>query len=84
MSEGGRKITPAFTSDLAFSFITYFVLSTILGVCAIALRPELEPFIGRSAAETWWLPVVIVYCAWQFRRFRRLRREPTSDNPGSD
>ena len=74
MSEIRTRRLPGFTSDLAFSFVTYLVLATILGVCALAVRPALEPIIGTFFANCWRLAVALAYCTWQVRTSRRLRR----------
>jgi hypothetical protein len=53
MSEDGKPRAPGFTSDLAFSFGTYLMLATILGICSIVLRPLLQPLVGALAASVW-------------------------------
>jgi ABC-type thiamin/hydroxymethylpyrimidine transport system permease subunit len=83
MNEGRQTYVAGVACDLGFAFVTYMVLGTILGICALVFRPTLEPIVGDSAAGVWWLAVTVGYCVWQFLRFRRLRRlEPlTSENP---
>ena len=86
LSEDGQDYTDGLMPDLGFSFVTFLVLGTIVGVFAMLLIPNLEPIVGDFAAGFWWLPAIIGYCVWQFLRFRRLRRaeSPTSEYPRLD
>lgn len=74
MSGGPKHHAGGITSDLALSLVTYIVLGTILGACAIVFHPQVERVIGYRAASVWWVPLVVGYCIWQFLRLRRLRR----------
>lgn len=69
-----RRPLPGGAADLAFSIGTYLLLSTVLGVLTVALRWELEPYLGSLLAETWGPLLALAYCVWQFRTMRRLRR----------
>jgi hypothetical protein len=86
LSEDGQNYADGLMSDLGFSFVTFLVLGTIVGVFAMLLIPTLEPIVGDFVAGIWWLPTIIGYCAWQFLRFRGLRRadSPTPGNPRLD
>ena len=86
MSECRKDYLAGLASDLLFSFGTYCVLGTVLGLCAILFHPAVEQVIGYRAASLWWVPISLGYCAWQFWRFRSLRRQsrnqPFSENVG--
>jgi hypothetical protein len=73
MSEDRRNYMAGLISDLGFSFVTYIVLATILGICAIALRPEVEQFVGQVAASIWWVLIAFGFSVRQFLKLRRLR-----------
>ena len=68
------------SSDLAFSFGTYLVLATILGILTLLFSPELEPIVGGLVAKSWGYFLALSYCSWQFWTFRRLRHAEQSLN----
>src|SRR5690242_12575505 len=66
MSEGRNDYLHGLASDFLFSFVTYCVLGTILGLCARLVHPEVEQVVGYKVASLWWLPIVLGYSGWQF------------------
>ena len=74
MSDDQFKCCEELEPDLFFSFITCVVLSVPFSIIGILSAPSLSPIVGETAARAWWFPVVLGYCVWQFRTFRRLRR----------